>query len=113
MKRRFPEGVNVTVAPLKAITPGIFTHSLQKVSTKRKVAVFIVEAFIGSENVADMGELTATPDAPLEGFVVKTVGGEVSRSGGEVPSSDGVVADFSTELPSVFPNSSLALTTKK
>lgn len=34
----------MTVVPLKVITPGIFTHTLQKVSTKRKVAVFIVEA---------------------------------------------------------------------
>ena len=75
---RGADGVNVAVLPLTLTVP--VTAERPVVVTSVKLAVVSVELVIGSENVADTGESSATPVAPFTGEVADTVGGVVSRT---------------------------------
>jgi len=55
------------------------------VVASRKLAVVSVELVIGSENVAETEEFSATPVALVAGAVAETVGGVVSETAPSSP----------------------------
>ena len=83
---RLTDGVNVAavvgVLPLTFTLPA--TAAPPVVSTSLKLAVVSVEFLIASEKTADIGDVNATPLAPLNGETANTVGGVVSGTGAVV-----------------------------
>src|SRR5580704_13065494 len=69
---RFAAGVNVAVVPAYVIMPAT---AVVPGPASVKVAALMVAAFMAALNVAETGELTNTPTAPLIGTVETTVGG--------------------------------------
>jgi hypothetical protein len=73
---RGPDAVKVAVLPLTLTVPATGDPPADVASLT--LALLSVELFIGSEKVADTGVPSATPVAPKDGDVAKTVGAVVS-----------------------------------